>query len=343
MGKAKTQRPFKGKSIIEFPNDYVVIDIETTGLSPVYDSIIEVAAIKYIDNTEVSRFTSLVRPEDSPFDEIYVDPFITALTGITEEMLAGAPPTSSVLRKFEEFIGDAILVGHNVGFDINFLYDNFEKFLDHPLTNEWINTARIFRRLYPELEHHRLEDLAEQYHVDYTEAHRAFGDCVITNSCLDKMKLEILEKYPNYEEFQKTFKKAYAARHRDPHNYKSNDKRIDFVPAYEGEMDVTHPLYKKVCVFTGALETMTRTAAAQIVANYGGEFGSSVTRKTNYLVLGNMDYCSNIKDGKSTKHKKAEQLKLDGQDIEIITESVFLDMVHEEMQEIENMINESNS
>ena len=65
----------------------------------------------------------------------------------------------------------------------------------------------------------------------------------------------------------------------------------------------------------------------QIVVDHGGINGDNVTRKTNYLVLGNGDYSSLVKDGKSSKHKKAEQLKLSGQDIEIIPESVFYDMI----------------
>ena len=72
---------------------------------------------------------------------------------------------------------------------------------------------------------------------------------------------------------------------------------------------------------------MSRREAMQIVVNHGGINNDSITRKTNYLVLGNNDYCSSIKNGKSTKHKKAESLKLKGQNIEIIPENVFYDML----------------
>ena len=67
----------------------------------------------------------------------------------------------------------------------------------------------------------------------------------------------------------------------------------------------------------------------QIVVNMGGFCFDTVTKKTNFLVLGNNDYCSTVKDGKSSKHKKAEQLMLKGQDIQIITENVFYDMINE--------------
>lgn len=95
------------------------------------------------------------------------------------------------------------------------------------------------------------------------------------------------------------------------------------------DFDETHPLYGKTCVFTGTLEKMSRKDAMQIVVDYGGLVGNSVTKKTNYLILGNNDYCSSIKDGKSSKQKKAEALKLSGNDIEIISESVFYDMICE--------------
>ncbi len=75
---------------------------------------------------------------------------------------------------------------------------------------------------------------------------------------------------------------------------------------------------------------MVRKDAAQLVANLGGILGDGVTKKTNFLVLGNFDYCSTIKEGKSSKHKRAEQLILKGQDLQIIPESVFLSMVAED-------------
>ena len=83
----------------------------------------------------------------------------------------------------------------------------------------------------------------------------------------------------------------------------------------------------KLCVFTGTLERMLRKDAMQAVVDLGGQVGNSVTKKTNYLILGNNDYCPLITEGKSSKQKKAESLKLAGNDIEIISEDVFYDMI----------------
>jgi DNA polymerase-3 subunit epsilon len=82
-------------------------------------------------------------------------------------------------------------------------------------------------------------------------------------------------------------------------------------------------------VFTGKLEKFTRKEAMQIVADLGGINEDGITKKTNFLILGNNDYCSTIKDGKSNKQKKAEQYILNGQDIVIVPETVFHDMLEE--------------
>lgn len=93
------------------------------------------------------------------------------------------------------------------------------------------------------------------------------------------------------------------------------------------DIDETNPFYEKECIFTGKLERLVRKEAQQLVVNMGGHCGTSVTKKTNFLILGNNDYCKSIKDGKSSKQKKAESLKLKGQDIEVIPEDVFYEML----------------
>jgi DNA polymerase-3 subunit epsilon len=307
-----TNRNEKGKSLIEFPNEYVVIDIETTGLSPEYDSIIELSALKVKDNNVVGTFTSLVNPG------FKIDPFITELTGITNEMLRDANKIEKVLPDFISFIGDLLLVGHNVNFDINFIYDNCIEVLKKPLKNNFIDTMRISRRILKELPHHRLSDLATFYNVSYDGAHRALNDCKITQECFVKLQESILQKYSSLEDFIK--------------NSISKSKgtiNVSEIVSSKDSFDESHPLFGKYCCFTGVLEKMVRKDAMQIVVDCGGFVENNVTANTNYLILGNNDYCSTIKDGKSTKHKKAEQLKLKGNDIEIIPETVFYDMIAE--------------
>lgn len=310
-------RQYKGKSIIAFPETYCVIDIETTGLSPDWDSIIEIAAAKFHNGNLVNTFSSLVKPEDFTTDEPFLDDFITNLTGITDEMLSEADSTASVLSKFYSFIGDLVLVGHNVNFDINFLYDNCERIIHEHLSNDFIDTMRFSRRLHKESDHHKLLDLVQYYNLNYENAHRALNDVKITSECYTCLVNEILEKYESIETFANTFKQSR-------HGVKAAD-----ISTSKEDFDTSNLLYGKVCVFTGTLEKMVRKEAMQIVADLGGKNADNVTKKTNYLILGNNDYCKSIKGGKSSKQKKAEKLKLDGYDIEIIPENVFYDMISE--------------
>lgn len=310
----KKTRDFKGNSMIDFPSSYAVIDIETTGLSPQFNEIIELAVIKVCDGEIVEQFSSLIQPAPQD-DGTFLPPFIIDLTGITDEMLVSAPKIVDVLPKYLELLGDLPLVGHNINFDINFLYDNAEKFLSRPLTNDYVDTMRLSRRLHPELESHRLLDLAYLYTANYMNAHRALVDCTVTEKCYRGLHKDALEQYGSVESFINECKKKYYG------------LRVSDITASTTEIDPENPLYGKIFVFTGALERMTRREAMQIVVNRGGINGSSVTKKTNYLVLGNNDYCLSMTCEKTSKQKKAEKLILDGYDVNIIPENVFYDMI----------------
>ena len=296
-------RDFKGKSLLELPSSYTVIDVETTGLDSEYDSLIEVAAIKVENSALVDTYSSLINP-GYPIDD-----FIVQLTGITNNDLSSAPPITNVLQEFIDFIGNDILVGHNVNFDINFLYDNIEEHLKEHLSNDFIDTLRISRRIFKKAPSHKLSVLADYLSIDVDVMHRALYDCNTTNLIYQKL-VEHKDDLINSIVPKK--------------NLSAKD-----ISTTNTEFDETHPLYGKLCVFTGALEKMVRKDAMQIVVDLGGQVGNSVTKKTNFLILGNNDYCASIRDGKSEKQKKAEKLKLAGQDIEIISENVFYDMISE--------------
>ena len=296
------QRPEKGASLLRAVGDFVAIDIETTGLSPMFDEIIELGAVRYKDGAAVDEFTQLVDPG------MEIDDFITELTGITNEMLRGQPDLETVLPKFLSFIGDSILVGHNVNFDVNFIYDACVDLELPPLKNDFIDTMRIARRLYPDLPNHRLDTILKAQHLRERDLHRAKDDAALTAESYLAMTRD-----PAFEE---AMKPAPA--------FNSLAKNIK---AREGLERPDCPLYGKICVFTGALEAFTRKDAMQIVADIGGIPGDGVTKKTNFLILGNNDYCKAIKDGKSSKQKKAEKLILEGADLQIIPESVFIEMI----------------
>ena len=324
----------KGCSLIDFPTDFVVVDTETTGLDPSCCEIIEVAGIKYSNGFEIGRFSELIQPRDYyPAREddddyclinnekvVFVDSFITELTGITNKMLENTRPQINVFSDLRSFIGDSILIGHNVNYDVNFLYDAFKYYLGIEFTNDFIDTMRISRKLLKEeLLHHRLRDVAAYYHIPQSGEHRALKDCETTYACYSCQLNQVIERYGSIETFASLFRKKASNSGRYA---KSIVRTCD-------EIDEDSPIFGKEFVFTGTLDKMVRKEAMQIVVNKGGLCGDSVTKKTNYLVLGNNDYCFSIKNGKSNKQKKAELLKLSGIDIEIISENIFYEMIEE--------------
>lgn len=240
-----------------------------------------------------------------------IDDFITELTGITNGMLASAPTIADVLPGFLTFVSDSVVIGHNVNFDINFIYDTCSSVLNKSFSNDFIDTMRLSRRLFPQEHHHRLCDLIERFGIGDAVEHRALADVEQTHRCYLYMK-QYMEANAITAESLLPTKNSFSAKN---------------IQASTNDFDETSPVYEKVFVFTGALERMTRKEAMQLVVDRGGLCSDGVNKKTNFLVLGNNDYCSTIKDGKSTKQKKAEQLKLAGCDIEIVSENVFYDMI----------------
>lgn len=205
-----TSRPGRGSIVDETPTNYVVLDVETTGLDPAANAIIELAAVRVEFGQEVSHFSELmipykvigVTPEAAQslregidyFHEgdrlyRYVDDEVTKITGITNEMLIGKPTEEEIIRAFAEFLRPHdLIVAHNAAFDVNFLYDAYMRHLGRPLTNNYIDTMSVARRVLPHLERYRLLDLTEHYHVVNEGAHRALNDVRATQAVFELMK-----------------------------------------------------------------------------------------------------------------------------------------------------------
>ena len=311
INNAGNVRTNKGKSIIDFPDEYIVFDIETTGLDSKFDEIIEIGAIKVKDGNVIDEFNSLIKPRQK------ISKFITDLTGITNEMVAKAPSIEEVLPKFLNYVESYILVGHNVNFDINFVYDWTLVLGLSPLRNDFIDTMRLGRRLLSKLTHHRLCDLANYFGINTNGSHRALNDVYITNEVYDNFKKIVIEKYKNVENFKNEIKKY------------SNGIRAADIVTTNTDFDESNILFDKNVAITGTLEKMQRKEAMQVIADLGGHCQDTVNRETNYLILGNNDYNSVLKGKKSSKLIKAENLKLNGQDIEILSENVFYDIIND--------------
>jgi DNA polymerase III epsilon subunit family exonuclease len=153
---------------------YVVLDIETTGLSKHAHRITEIGAIK-IENSRIKdKFHTLVNPQT------LIPPFITSLTGIDNNMVKDSPPIKEVMPQFKKFLECKPLVGHCVTFDYGFLDYNSQIYLSQKIENLKICTRKLSRRLVPDLKSYKLSSLCEKFNINNSLTHRAMSDVQVT-------------------------------------------------------------------------------------------------------------------------------------------------------------------
>ena len=163
------------------PPQLVVLDTETTGLDAERDRIIDIGAVRLGPNLEVrDRFVTLVDPG------VPIPLFITRLVGITDADVCGAPSFAAAFADLREFAGDAVLVGHNVGFDREHLAAGARRAGLPPLANTWFDTLEAALLLYPELDRHALTILAAEFGIE-RQAHRALPDAETAGDVLRRL------------------------------------------------------------------------------------------------------------------------------------------------------------
>ncbi len=165
--------------------EFVVFDIETTGLSPVTETITEIGAVKIRDGQIVDSFNKFVNPGKS------IPQKIVELTGITDAMVENAPPISVVLPEFYEFVGDATLVAHNAGFDTSFI-KNSAKENGMKFDFCYVDTLELSRSLVSGVKNYKLDTLTKHFNVKLENHHRACDDALATAQIFLKL-LEILK------------------------------------------------------------------------------------------------------------------------------------------------------
>ncbi len=242
----KSKRSDKGKSLLVYTDSYTVIDIETTGLSKEENEIIELTALKVRSRKIVSEFTRLIKPS------VPIPWFISSLTGITNEMVEDAPIITDVLPEFLDYVGNDIILGHNVNFDVNFIYDISKKFFGRPFANDMIDTLRLSRILMPDMEHHKLAIVAKELGIKFDTVHRSSADTETTYKVYEKLK----ELYPDF------------ATERGPNKVitktKKDNKKNRIVKRAE-------------YVIIGELEKINNTTAEEAIKEMGGLYSISLT------------------------------------------------------------------
>lgn len=166
--------------------DYVVFDLETTGISCTSDDVVEISALRVRGGRITDRFSSLVNPgRPIPYSASQVN-------HITDEMVAGEPTMGEILPEFLRFIGDDVLVGHNIArFDMKFLHRDCQSLFRKVPGNDYLDTLSFARSRLPGLRSYALTALASHYGLGTVGAHRALKDCE-----LNQQVFELLAKEP---------------------------------------------------------------------------------------------------------------------------------------------------
>jgi len=173
----------KDKKIDE--EEFVVFDIETTGLNSHTNKMIEIGAVKIKAGRIIDRYSQLINPG------ISIPYHITEITSITNEQVANQPKIDEVIGKFVDFIGDAVLVAHNAPFDMGFIKRDIKEYLNIDLENSVIDTLQMARDLFPDFKKYGLGDLNKSLGLALEKHHRAVDDSQATAN----MFIIFLEKY----------------------------------------------------------------------------------------------------------------------------------------------------
>jgi len=283
--------------------EFVAIDVETANADMA--SICQIGLAKFKDGKLVDEWSSLVNPEDY-FDFINID-----IHGITENDVVGAPKFPDVIHDLSKYISSGVCVSHT-HFDRVSIGRAINKYSLNPIDTLWLDSARVARRAWEECawSGYGLSNVCNiigyQFkHHDALEDAKASGQVLI--SAIEKTGLDL-------DSWLKRVSKLI-----DPSSSSSG-------AAIKRDGNSDGELYGEVMVFTGALE-IPRREAANLAASIGCTVASGVTKKTTLLVVGDQDVTKLSGKSKSSKHLKAEQLIEKGQEIRIIKESDFKELV----------------
>ena len=166
---------------------YIVLDIETTGLSCTKNRILEIAAIKVENKNIIERFDTLIDPQ------LPIPYRITQITGINDNMVCGAPLIENVLPELYDFFENLPIIAHNAPFDISFISHNLSS-CGYLLNNRIIDTLKIARDIYPNFSNHKLDNIAKNLNVTVETAHRAMADVETLHEVFNIMLNDIENK-----------------------------------------------------------------------------------------------------------------------------------------------------
>lgn len=307
--------------------DFICIDFETANSKRA--SVCAVALIYFKNNDVYETKEWLVTP---PKELNYFDPFNVQIHNITPEDVKGKPEFCEIWPEIKELLNGNIIVAHNASFDMSVLRSVLDIYgLTYP-TFDFICTYKVSSKTWDRQINYTLKNIANMLGYTFNH-HDPHDDAKIAG----KILIEACKKYNVSDIYELAKKLDITIGHIEPYEYQccsasncykslGNQKavKIKELVAATTEFDPCHPFYQKKVAFTGTLVSMTREHAMQLVLNNGGIPSNSVTKDTNYLIMGVQDYSKFVDGKESNKTKKAKQLIGEGYQIEIIDEDEFI-------------------
>lgn len=236
--------------------DYVALDVETTGLNPARDKVLEIGAARIQGGKVCETYGTLINTG------MPIPWRIQELTGITDEMQKTGKKTETAIREFVEFCGDLPVLGHNVQFDFGFLKQTA---VNHGLTFEKqaLDTLKIARRVLPDIPSRTLPAMCSHYQVDPGQSHRALDDALASHTILWKLWEEFGERDPD----------AFAL-HTLVYSAKKQSPITNSQKGYLNDLLKYHRIETNICI-----EDMTKSEASRMIDQIILQYGRIVRQK----------------------------------------------------------------
>lgn len=297
ISDVKTLSKFNlGATLRENISDYTVIDIETTGKYVNNCEIIELSAVRVRNSQIVDKYNTLIKPEKKlPYE-------IIELTGITDEMLENAPSISEKLSEYLAFIGDDIILGHNIASFDRHIISRYCSELGLPLLdNDTLDTLHYVHCCNIDVSDYKLTTLTAFFGISHSDAHRALADCIANFECYEKLK----------ECFDGVYRNS---------SFGTSGEKVEVDKSVLSEVTEKIDLSGKSVCLTGAFTCGSRSSVQKQIENLGAVVVKGVSSKTDYLIVGENGSIDWKFGNYGDKVKKALEYQEKGINIKIISE-----------------------
>lgn len=313
--------------------NFIAIDFETANSKRTSACSLGIVVVK--DSQIVEKKSWLMRPQ--PFEFNY---FNTLINGFSEKHLCDKPLFCDCWEEIQPYLEGQTIVAHNAAFDISVLLNTLD-YYDIPYPNSrYLCSYKASRMIFSDLINYGLDTIANSLGISFCH-HDALEDAEVTAKILihmiDSTRCTCIDDFAKHIDIELgTIRDSYysGCQHINGEPVRLTKSRSiplsKKITATVEEFNTHSYFYRKTVVFTGALDGMSRTQAYQIIANLGGQLAEGVTRKTDFLILGQQDYRLLNGHTLSSKTRKALEYANAGTGIQIVSEADFCKMIGDE-------------